>query len=96
MCLSRQSFPPVKYGSVHTDDLKSPVNDFVTPIQSYVGGSSRSNDIFTSKDSVRRFLALEPTFGTTGLKDTYSPWESLHHFGRAQIKGVIGPTPSSK
>ena len=43
LCLDepRQSFPPVKYGSTHTDDLKSPVYDVVTHILSYLGGSSR-------------------------------------------------------
>ena len=92
----RQSFPPVKYGSIHTDNLKSPAYDVVTPIQSFLGGSSRSIDVFTSEDSVRRFPALEPTFGNTGLKDTYSPWDSLDHFGRGQIKDVIGPNPTSK
>ena len=98
LCLDepRQSFPLVKYGSIHTGDLKSPVYDVVTPIQSYLGGSSRGIDVFTSDDSVRRFLALEPTSGTTGSKDTCSPWDSLDHFGRAQMKYVIGPTPSSK
>ena len=98
LCLDepRQSFPPVKYGSVHTDDLKSLVYDVVTPIQSYLEGSSRGIDVFTSEDSVRRFLALEPPFGTTGLKDTYSPWDSLDHFGRGQIKDVIGPTSTNK
>ena len=92
----RQSFPPVKYGSIHTDDLKSPVYDVVTPIQSNFCGSSHSIDVFTSEDSVRRFLALKPTFGTTGLKDTYSPWDSFDHFGRGQIKYVISPNPTSK
>ena len=98
LCLDepRQSFPPVKYGSTHTDDLKSPVHDVVTPIQSYHGGFYRGIDVFTSEASVWRFLALEPTFGTTGLKDTYNHRDSLDHFGRAQIKDVIGPTPCSK
>ena len=98
LCLDepRQSFPPLKYGSIHTDDLKSPVYDVVTPIQSYLGSSSRGIDVFTSEDSVPRFLALEATFETTGLKESYSPWDSLDHFGRAQIKEKIKPIPSRR
>ena len=91
LCLDdpRLSYPPVKYGTIHTDDPKSPMYDVVTPLQSYLIDTARGVEVFTSDASIARFLALEPTFRTTGLKDTYSPWDELDKFGRFEIQETI-------
>ena len=91
LCLDdpRVSFPPVKFGTVHTDDPKSPMFDVVTPLQSYLSNVARGVEVFTSESSISNFLALEPTFGSTGLRDIYSPWSDLDKFGWAEINDVI-------
>ena len=50
LCLDdpRVSFPPVKFGTVHTDDPKSPMFDVVTPLQSYLSIVARGAEVFTS------------------------------------------------
>ena len=91
LCLDdpRVSFPPVKFGTVHTDDPKSPMFDVVTPLESYLSNVARGVEVFTSESSISNFLALEPTFGSTGLGDIYSPWSDLDKFGWAEINDVI-------
>ena len=44
----------------------------------------RSIDALTSA-SVASFLALEPTFNNSAFSDTYSPWNRLDQFGRANM-----------
>ena len=44
---------------------------------------------FSSQSSISKFLAPEPTFGSTGLRDSYSPWSDLDKFGWAEIIDVI-------
>ena len=96
LCLDdpRVSFPPVKFGSVHTDNPKSPMFDVITPLQSYLSSVVRGVEVFTSKSSISKFLALEPTFVLTGLRDTYSPWGELDKFGRNNINDVINGVTS--
>ena len=91
LCLDdpRVTFPPVKFGTVHTDDPKSPMFDVVTPLQSYLSNVAHGVEVFTSESSISKFLALEPTFGSTGLRDIYSPWGDLDKFGWAEIDDVI-------
>ena len=52
-------------------------------------------DVLTSDSSVSRFLLLEQSFGTAGLSDVYSPWDSVDHFGRAQIRQSLEPRGAS-
>ena len=40
-------------------------------------------------------LPLEQSFGNAGLSDAYSPWDSVDHFGRAQIKEILKPRGTS-
>ena len=88
LCLDepRFSFPPVKFGSIKTDDHSCIMFDVVAPIQSYLSNVSRGVDALTSDASISRFLLLEQTFGHTALDSTYSPWDSFGHFGRQQIR----------
>ena len=48
----------------------------------------------TRKESVSKFFALEPTFGTTALSDVYCPWLSVDFFGNARILEGLDPTKS--
>ena len=68
--------------------------DVITPIQSYLSSVVGGVEVFTSKSSISKFLALEPTFGLTGLRDTYSPWDELDKFGRNDINDVINGVTS--
>ena len=93
LCLDepRFSFPAVKYGSVNTDDPTSAVFDVVAPIQSYFGEVARGLDTVTSSESIARLMTLEATFGTTGLSNTYSPWDGFDYFGRDRLRDAINP-----
>ena len=48
----------------------------------------------TREESVSKFLALEPTFGTTALSDVYCPWLSVDFFGRARNFEGLDPAKS--
>ena len=37
-----------------------------------------------------RIVALEQSFGNAGLSDVYSPWDTIDHFGRVQIREALG------
>ena len=93
LCLDepRLSFPTVKYGSVNTDDPTSPMFDVVAPIQSYFGEVARGLDTVTSDESIARISTLEATFSTTGLSNTYSPWDGFDYFGRDRLRDAINP-----
>ena len=93
LCLGepRLSFSSVKFGSHHTDDPLSPVFDVIAPIQSYLSYVTHGLDVFTSDSSVSRFLLLEHSFGNAGLSDVYSPWNSIDHFNRAEIRRTLDP-----
>ena len=88
LCLDepRFSFPPVKFGSVKTDDPTCIMFDVLASIQSYLGNVSRGLDALTPDASISRFLLLEQTFGHTAHDNTYSPWDSFDQFGRQQIR----------
>ena len=88
LCLDepRFSFPPVRFGSVKTDDPTCVMFDVLAPIQSYLGNVSRGLDTLTPDASISRFLLLEQTFGDTALDSTYSPWDSFDDFGRTEIR----------
>ena len=91
LCLDepRFSFPAVRFGSVRTDEPVCTMFDVVAPIQSYYGNVSRGLDSLVSESSIERLLSLELTFGTTGLSDTYSPWETIDYFGRDRIRDAM-------
>ena len=97
LCLDepRFSFPPVRFGSVNTDDPTCTMFDVVAPIQSFLGNVSRGLDVLTSDSSISRFLDLEKTFGNTGLGGTYSPWDCIDHFGRGQIRENLSSQAST-
>ena len=61
----------------------------VAPIQSYYGSVVRGLDSLVSESSIARLLNLELTFGTTGLSDTYSPWEDIDYFGQDRIRDAM-------
>ena len=88
LCLDepRMSFTPVKFGSHRTDDPLSIMFDVIAPIQSFLGYVGHGLDVLTSDASVSRFLPLEQSFGNSGLSDLYSPWDSVDHFGKTQIR----------
>ena len=58
LCLDepRFSFPPVKFGSVKTDDPTSVVFDLVAPIQSYFGAVARGLDNLFYDASIASFF----------------------------------------
>ena len=89
------SFTPVKFGSQQTDDPLSSMFDVIAPIQSFLDYMGHGLDVLTSDSSVSRFLLLEQSFGNTGLSDGYSPWDSVDHFGRAQIRQHLEPGGAS-
>ena len=93
LCLDepRLSFPAVNYCSVNTDDPTNPMFDVVAPIQSYFGEVARGLDTVTSDESIARLLTLEATCGTTGLSNTYSPWNGFDYFGRDRLRDAINP-----
>ena len=93
LCLDepRFSFPAVKYGSVNTDDPTSAVFDVVAPIQSYFCEVARGLETVTSSESIARLMTLETTFGTTGLSNTYSPWDGFDYFERDRLRDAINP-----
>ena len=97
LCLDepRMSFSPVNFGSHRTDDPLSPMFDVIAPIQSYLSYVSRGLDVLTSDSSVSRFLSLEQSFGNSGLSDIYSPWDSVNHFDRSQIRKNLDPIGTS-
>ena len=97
LCLDepRMSFTPVKFGSRRTDDPLSSMFDVIAPIQSFLGYVGHGLDVLTSDSSVSRFLPLEQSFGNAGLNDVYSPWDSIDHFGRAQIRENLEPKGAS-
>ena len=89
------SFTPVKFGSHRTDDPLSSMFDVIAPIQSFLGYVGHGLDVFTSDSSVSRFLPLEQSFSNAGLSDVFSPWDSVDHFGRDQIRENLEPKEAS-
>ena len=87
----RMSLGPVKFGFHRTDDPLSPMFDVVAPIQSYLSYVTLGLDVLTSDSSVSLFLPLEQSFGNSGLSSVYSPWDSVDHFGGAQIRESWSP-----
>ena len=98
LCLDepRMSFPLVKFGFQRTDDPLSPMFDVIAPIQSYLGNVPQGLDVLTSDSSITRFIELEQSFGNAGLSDVYSPWDSIDHFGRVQIREALGTSSSGQ
>ena len=94
-CLCRdepfQTLPPVKFGSVDSDDPTSGFVDVVLPGQSYFQNVPYSVEAVTFDQSVAAFLRLEPTFVGVGTSDIYSPWDSVDFFGRAEILERLDP-----
>ena len=64
--------------------------DVVAPIESYLDNVPRGLDVLTSDSSISRFVALEQSFGNAGHSDVYSPWDTIDHFGRVQIREALG------
>ena len=98
LCLDepRTSFAPVKIGSHWTDDLPSPMFDVFVLNQSYLGYVTHGLDVLTSDSSVARFIPLEQLFGNAGLNVVYSPWDSVDHFGKVQVRENLDPSVASK
>ena len=91
LCLDepRFTFALVRFGSNKTDEPTSVMFDIVAPIQSYLSNVARGLDTLVSEGSTARFLALEKTFGGTGLSSTYCPWDEMDRFNRAAIQDCI-------
>ena len=85
----RFTFEPVRLGCNKTDEPTSVMFDIVAPIQSYLSNVARGLDTLVSEGSIARFLALEKTFGGTGLSSTYCPWDEMDRFNRAAIQECI-------
>ena len=93
LCLDEpfQTLPPVKFGSVDSDDPTSGFVDVVLPVQFYFQNVPYSVEAVSSDQSVAAFLRLEPTFVGVGTSDVYSPWDSVDFFGRAEILERMDP-----
>ena len=93
LCLDElfQTLPPVKFGSVDSDDPTSGFVDVVLPVQSYFQNVPYSVEAVSSDQSVAAFLQLEPTFVGNGTSDIYSPWDSVDFFGPAEILERLDP-----
>ena len=63
-------------------------------MQPYLCSVLRGVEVFSSEQSIAKFHALEPIFGTVGLSDVYSPWDQLHHFGRIQSQNPLDTIPT--
>ena len=87
LCLDErfQTLPPVKFGSVDSDNPTSGFVDVVLPVQTYFHNVTNGMDSVSSDDSIAAFLRLEPTFVGIGNSDVYSPWDSVDFFGRVGI-----------
>ena len=85
LCLDEpfQTLPPVKFGSVDSDNPTSSFVDVVLPVQSYFKNVTNGMESVSSDDSIAAFLRLEPTFVGVGTSDVYSPWNSVDFFGCA-------------
>ena len=83
--------PPVKFGSINTDNQSSQLIDIVLPVQSYFSNVAGSIDAVTSESSISDFLEMETTFGRSVLSDTYDPWSGLDNFGKADIISMLDP-----
>ena len=83
--------PPVKFGSINTDNQVSQLIDIVLPVQSYFSNVTGSIDAVTSESSISDFLEMETTFGRSVLSDTYDPWSGLDNFGKADIISKLDP-----
>ena len=93
LCLDEpfQTLPPVKFGSVDSDDPTSGFVDVVLPVQSYFQNVPYSVEVVSSDQSVAAFLQLELTFVGVGTSDIYSPWDSADFFGRGEILERLDP-----
>ena len=93
LCLDEpfQTLPPVKFGSVDSDNPTSGFVDVVLPVQSYFHNVTNGMDSVSSDDSIAAFLRLEPTFVGIGTSDVYSPWDSVDSFGRVRILKQLDP-----
>ena len=70
--------------------------DVIAPIQSYLDSVPRGLDVLTSNSSITRFVAFEQSFGNAGLSDVYSPWDTIDHFGRVQIREALGTSGTAQ
>ena len=93
LCLDEpfETLPAVKFGFVDSDDPTSSHIDAILPVQSYFLNVSREVKAVTKHRSLSSFLQLEPTFGGSGLSDTYCPWLSVDFFGPGQIIEQLVP-----
>ena len=93
LCLDEpfQTLPPVKFGSVDSDNPTSGFVDVVLPVQSYFHNVTNGFNSVSSDDSISAFLRLEPTFVVVGTSDVYSPWDSADFFGRVEILEQLDP-----
>ena len=85
----RFMFAPVRFGFNKTDEPTSVMFDIVAPYQFYLNNVARGLDTLVSEGSIARFLALEKTFGGTGLSSTYCPSDEMDRFNRAAIQNCI-------
>ena len=86
--------PMIKFWGFNSDDPTCQLIDLIQPVQSYFTNVARGEEVMTREESVTKFLALEPTFGSTALSDVYCPWLSVDFFGRAKIFEGLDPTKS--
>ena len=93
LCLDEpfQTLPPVKIGSLDSDDPTSSFVDVVLPVQSYFRNVPNGIESVNSDQSVAAFLRLEHTFVGVGTSDVYSPWESVNFFDRASVLEQLDP-----
>ena len=75
LCLDEpfETLPAVKFDSINSDDPTSCHIDTVLPVQSYFYNVHHGVEAVTTDQSVSSIFQLEPTFGGSGLTDTYCP-----------------------
>ena len=81
----------MKFGGDRIDDFKSRYVDVILPAQFYLANVSRGVETLTSNSSATKFLDFEPSFGSAGLSDVYSPWDSADFFGRDGTLASLDP-----
>ena len=84
----------IKFWGFNSDDPTCQLIDLIQPVQSYFTNVARGVEVMTREESVTKFLALEPTFGSTALSDVYCPLLSVDFFGKARIFEGLDPTKS--
>ena len=95
LCLDEpfQTLPPVKFGSVDSENPTSGFVDGVLPVQSYFQNVTNGMESVSSDNSIAAFLRLEPTFVGVGTSDVNIPWDGVDF---VCLAGILEQLDSSR